>query len=117
MDGYHALRPEIGTREQGGMRILIPVLFRLIGLASAIVIPLAASRQAAAGGPPPGSRPPNVLFLLPADHPPPTIPPLGHPVLPTPHLDALVGRGTAFTRAISPNPLCVPSRAEILTGC
>ena len=32
-------------------------------------------------------------------------------------LDSLVCRGTVFTRAVCPHPICVPSRAEIITGC
>jgi arylsulfatase A-like enzyme len=55
--------------------------------------------------------------LLTDDQRPDTIAALGNPGISTPHLDALVRGGTAFTRAVSPNPLCVPSRAEILTGC
>jgi arylsulfatase A-like enzyme len=61
--------------------------------------------------------PPNVLFLLSDDQRPDTIAALGNPVIATPNLDRLVKVGTTFTRAVSPNPLCVPSRAEILSGC
>ena len=71
----------------------------------------------AAGAEPKGPRPPNLLFLLTDDQRPDTVGALGNAILRTPHLDALVKGGTAFTRAVSPNPLCVPSRAEILTGC
>lgn len=34
----------------------------------------------------------------------------------TPHIDALAARGTRFTDAITPCPLCVPARASIMTG-
>jgi arylsulfatase A-like enzyme len=34
----------------------------------------------------------------------------------TPHLDLLAGQGTAFTACITPNLVCQPSRASILTG-
>lgn len=60
---------------------------------------------------------PNVLLLLTDDQRPDTIAALGNPHIRTPHLDELVQSGTAFTRAICANPLCLPSRAEILTGC
>src|SRR5262245_18778186 len=62
-------------------------------------------------------RPPNLVFLLADDLRPDTIRALGNTIIHTPNLDALVKNGTAFTRAVSPNPVCVPSRAEILTGC
>ena len=60
---------------------------------------------------------PNVLFLLSDDQRPDTIRALGNPAIETPHLDALVRTGTVFTRAVSPNPICTPARAEIMTGC
>ncbi len=62
-------------------------------------------------------RKPNVLFILSDDQRPDTIRVLGNARIHTPHLDRLVREGTAFTRAVCPNPLCVPSRAEILSGC
>ena len=62
-------------------------------------------------------RPPNVLLIVTDDQRPDTIHALGNDAIRTPNLDRLVREGTAFTRAVSPNPLCVPSRAEILTGC
>lgn len=34
----------------------------------------------------------------------------------TPHLDALAARGTRFTRAYTPCPICVPARAALATG-
>jgi arylsulfatase A-like enzyme len=34
----------------------------------------------------------------------------------TPHLDALASEGTNFTRAVSNQPVCGPSRASLLTG-
>ncbi len=64
----------------------------------------------------PFSRP-NILFLLSDDQRPDTIRALGNEHIQTPNLDGLVRRGTAFTRAVSPCPLCSPSRAEIMTGC
>jgi arylsulfatase A-like enzyme len=64
-----------------------------------------------------GTRPPNVVFLLSDDQRPDTIAALGNPVIQTPNLDRLARAGTTFLRAVSPNPLCHPSRAEILSGC
>ncbi len=62
-------------------------------------------------------RPPNIVFLLSDDQRADTIAALGNPHIETPNLDALVRRGTVFTRAHSTNPICVAIRAEILTGC
>ena len=62
------------------------------------------------------AQPLNVLFLLADDQRPDSIRALGNPVIETPNLDRLVEGGTAFTRAICANPICTPSRAEILTG-
>ncbi len=60
---------------------------------------------------------PNVLFLLTDDQRPDTIHELGNSHIQTPNLDALARRGVAFTRAVCANPICTPSRAEILSGC
>ena len=59
---------------------------------------------------------PNVIFLLSDDQRPDTIGALGNDVIQTPNLDRLVREGSVFTQATCANPLCVPSRAEILSG-
>ncbi|MFO7904991.1 MAG: sulfatase-like hydrolase/transferase [Pirellulaceae bacterium] len=60
---------------------------------------------------------PNFLVIVTDDQRPDTIAALGNSIIETPTLDSLVREGTAFTQAIAPNPICTPSRAEILTGC
>lgn len=60
---------------------------------------------------------PNILLLVSDDQRPDTIHALGNDIIRTPHLDRLVAEGCAFTRATCANPICTPSRAEILTGC
>ncbi len=40
----------------------------------------------------------------------------GHPVLLTPQLDHLAGRGARFRRAYSTCPSCIPARRSLLTG-
>ncbi len=40
----------------------------------------------------------------------------GHSFVQTPHLDALAARGTRFTNAYTPSPICVPARASLATG-
>lgn len=88
--------------------------FRLFpAVALVLVLALAAGHTVAA----PTARRPNVLLLLSDDQRPDTIAALGNPVIKTPHLDALVRRGTTFTQAVCANPICTPSRGEILSGC
>lgn len=62
-------------------------------------------------------RPPNVLLIVSDDQRPDTIGALGNDRIQTPNLDRLVRQGTAFTRAVVPNPICTCSRAELLSGC
>jgi len=40
----------------------------------------------------------------------------GNPHARTPHIDALAQAGSVFTRHIAVNPVCMPSRASLLTG-
>ncbi len=84
-------------------------LFALISLA--LVLRPAWAAEAAE------TRRPNVLLIVSDDQRPDTIHALGNDIIQTPNLDRLVRRGLTFTRAVSPNPICTPSRAEIMTGC
>ena len=59
---------------------------------------------------------PNFLVIVSDDQRPDTIRALGNSQIETPNLDRLVREGMTFTRATCAFPLCVPSRAEILTG-
>ena len=59
---------------------------------------------------------PNILFLFADDMRPDCISALGNPHIRTPNLDKLVERGLTFTRATCSYPICVVSRAELLTG-
>ncbi len=40
----------------------------------------------------------------------------GHPVVETPHLDALASQGVTFTQAYAACPSCIAARASLLTG-
>ena len=60
---------------------------------------------------------PNFLVIVTDDQRPDTIGALGNPRIHTPNFDWLVRNGITFENFICSNPLCVPSRAEILTGC
>ncbi len=59
---------------------------------------------------------PNILWYCTDQQRYDTIGALGYPGVSTPHVDALVARGTVFTRAYSQSPICTPSRASFLTG-
>jgi arylsulfatase A-like enzyme len=63
---------------------------------------------------------PNILFLFTDDQRFDTLQALGNPHILTPHLDALVKKGTSFTNAYimggNSGAVCIPSRAMLLTG-
>ncbi len=59
---------------------------------------------------------PNVLLILSDDQRPDTISALGNPAIRTPTLDRLVARGTVLSGMNCAYPVCIPSRAEMLTG-
>ena len=40
----------------------------------------------------------------------------GNPVLQTPHIDRIAAAGVRFSRAYCANPVCMPSRATLITG-
>ena len=60
--------------------------------------------------------PPNVILIVTDDQRPDTIAAHGNAVIRTPELDQLVREGTSFLRATCSNPICTPSRAEIISG-
>lgn len=59
---------------------------------------------------------PNILFIAVDDLNDWVSPLKGHPQTITPNFDRLAERGTRFTNAHCPAPLCGPSRASIFTG-
>lgn len=58
----------------------------------------------------------NVLVVMSDQHNPKILGCAGHPIAHTPRLDALAARGTRFTAAYTPSPICVPARASWATG-
>lgn len=60
--------------------------------------------------------PTNVLVIMSDQHSRAVAGCYGDPVVHTPHLDALAARGTRFTSAYCPVPICVPARASFATG-
>ena len=63
-----------------------------------------------------GRRPKNVLLLMSDQHKPHAMGIDGDPVAITPNLDALCRSSVRFDSAYCSNPVCVPSRASLLTG-
>lgn len=62
------------------------------------------------------SEPPNILVIYVDDLGYGDLGSYGHPVIETPHLDALAKDGARLTNYYAPSPLCSPSRAALLTG-
>ncbi|MEM7683641.1 MAG: sulfatase-like hydrolase/transferase [Pseudomonadota bacterium] len=58
----------------------------------------------------------NLLVLMSDEHQAKAMGCAGHPFVRTPNLDALAARGTRFTSAYTPSPICVPARASFATG-
>ena len=92
-------------------------IFTTVGTLALTAGLLGADNSRLAADDAPRKKRPNVLLLVSDDHRPDTIGALGNKLIHTPNLDWLAGAGTAFTRAIAPEPICTPSRAEIMTGC
>lgn len=61
-------------------------------------------------------RRPNFLVIVTDQHRADYLGCAGHPVLRTPHIDALAARGTRFERFHVASPVCMPNRASLLTG-
>ena len=60
------------------------------------------------------TRLPNLLFLITDQQRADTIEP--HTACQTPNLDRLAANGTRFSRCYTPNPICSPTRASLMTG-
>lgn len=58
----------------------------------------------------------NFLVIMSDEHQARAMGCSGHLFVQTPHLDALAARGTRFTDAYTPSPICVPARASFATG-
>ena len=59
---------------------------------------------------------PNVLWLMSDQHNANCAGYAGHPLVRTPNLDRIAGRGVDFTGAFANNPICSPSRICFMTG-
>jgi choline-sulfatase len=61
-------------------------------------------------------QPANLLVIMADEHSRKALGCYGHPIVQTPNIDALAARGTRFTDAYTPSPICVPARACFATG-
>ena len=61
-------------------------------------------------------KPQNVLFILSDEHQRDIAGCYGNKIVKTPNLDRLAARGTRFTNAYTPCPICVPARTSLATG-
>ena len=59
---------------------------------------------------------PNFLFIITDQHRADYLGCGGHPVLRTPHIDAIAERGRRFERFYVANPVCMPNRSTLMTG-
>ncbi len=59
---------------------------------------------------------PNILILFAEQHRGDCLSSAGHPVLLTPNMDEIGGRGTRFSSAYSTCPVCVPARRSLISG-
>ena len=61
-------------------------------------------------------NPPNIVLIMADQLAPHFTGTYGHPLVRTPHMDALAATGTRFDAAYCNSPLCAPSRASFMTG-
>jgi arylsulfatase A-like enzyme len=88
--------------------VLLPAL--------ALLVLLGLARWACAGPAEKAARPPNILFILTDDQRFDVLGCAGHPVVQTPAMDGLAGKGVRFRNAFVTTSICAASRASILTG-
>lgn len=59
---------------------------------------------------------PNFLFFITDQQRADWLGCCGHPILKTPHIDALAATGTRFDNFYAASPVCMPNRASLITG-
>ena len=60
--------------------------------------------------------PPNIVLFMTDQHRYDCLGCYGNDVISTPNIDTIAAAGTRFDRAYVQNPICMPSRATLLTG-
>lgn len=63
-----------------------------------------------------GTLRPNFLFFITDQHRADWLGCNGHPILRTPHIDAIASQGISFNRFYVASPVCMPTRASLMTG-
>ncbi|MEM7299537.1 MAG: sulfatase-like hydrolase/transferase [Pseudomonadota bacterium] len=58
----------------------------------------------------------NMIIIMSDEHQARAMGCAGHPFVQTPNLDGLAARGTRFSNAYTPSPICVPARGSFATG-
>ncbi|NIU08655.1 MAG: sulfatase-like hydrolase/transferase, partial [Phycisphaerae bacterium] len=58
----------------------------------------------------------NIVFIFADQHRHDAFGCAGNPLIETPNIDRLAGRGVRFTNAWCQSPICQPSRAALITG-
>ena len=114
--GY-ILTPEAAA--EGGYETGLHLWTRVTAEAEAAL--LEAAQQALAGVFRAGSageavQQPNIILITTDQQRYDTLGVTGNPHIHTPHLDALANRGTLFEHAYVQSPVCIPSRASLMTG-
>lgn len=89
-------------------RTLLSVGLVLVGFSSWGIYPTPAAAQA--------KKKPNIIFLLTDDQRYDVLGCAGHPIVKTPHVDALAKKGVRFKNAFVTTSICAASRASLLTG-
>jgi len=74
------------------------------------------AEQAVSSTPSSSDSRPNLLFLLSDDHAWDVMGHRGDPVAKTPHLDQMASDGVSFLNVHHSSPICLPSRASIMSG-
>jgi arylsulfatase A-like enzyme len=64
----------------------------------------------------PTIKAPNIVFIVADQFRGDSLGCAGHPNVKTPTYDRLAREGVRFSRAYTPNPICVPTRATLITG-
>lgn len=62
------------------------------------------------------NKKPNILFLMTDQHSMRVLGSYGNQIIKTPNLDKLANEGVVFKSNYSQNPICLPSRASLITG-